>query len=594
MLHLNAVVVLALAMRLPSSARRSAAPRLSAAADAATEVDYVVIGSGFGGLSCAGLLASRGYSVAVLEQHYEIGGCAHEFNVNLDGKPIPSDLLARKPEPVFKFEAGPSLYSGLSPEYSPNPLKHIFQMVGEEPEWINYDTWGAHLPEVPEGYELSIGAENFKTILRTWGGPTALDEWESLANQLRPLSKGVMALPSTAVRGDIGVLATLGLRYPRAFFDIIKDAQKIIAPFDLDNYGVKDPFLRNYLDLIAFLLQGLPSNGTLTAVMAYMVEDFYRPGAVMDFPKGGSGAIAEALARGVTKHAGCSVRTSTSVEQIAIEDGKATGVLLKGGKKLTAKRAVISNADLHNTFKMVPRGKSEAFDVERDALLAPAAPVYSDDAGEGVAAGGTGAPLCKSFMHLHLGVKAASLPADLPPQWTIVNSWDVPIDSPGNVIVVSVPSLLDPSLAPDGYHCIHAYTAGNEPFSVWEQFEGLDNYRSDPKYLELKEERAAPMWEAIKRRVPDIEEGIVVRQVGTPLTHARFLRRHRGNYGLALAAGGSMEFPKVTTAIPGLYRCGDSTTAGIGVPAVASSGAQCANALLSIFEQMEMNEKIKM
>ena len=64
--------------------------------------------------------------------------------------------------------------------------------------------------------------------------------------------------------------------------------------------------------------------------------------------------------------------------------------------------------------------------------------------------------------------------------------------------------------------------------------------------------------------------------------------------GLALAAGGKFEFPKVTTPLPGLYRCGDSTTAGIGVPAVASSGAQCANALLSIFEQMEMNERIRM
>ena len=122
------------------------------------------------------------------------------------------------------------------------------------------------------------------------------------------------------------------------------------------------------------------------------------------------------------------------------------------------------------------------------------------------------------------------MPPDLPPQWTIVNSWDVPIDAPGNVIVVSVPSLLDPSLAPDGHHVIHAYTAGNEPFSVWEKFEGrADNYRNDPEYVALKEARAAPMWEAIKRRAPDVEAGIVVRQVGTPLTHARFLRRHRGN-----------------------------------------------------------------
>ena len=50
----------------------------------------------------------------------------------------------------------------------------------------------------------------------------------------------------------------------------------------------------------------------------------------------------------------------------------------------------------------------------------------------------------------------------------------------------------------------------------------------------------------------------------------------------------------MTTPLPGLFRCGDSTTAGIGVPAVASSGAQCANALLSVWEQLKMNEKIKM
>lgn len=581
-------------------AHRPATLMSTAAAPAATveeEVDVVVIGSGLAGLSCAGLLASRGDKVCVLEAHYEIGGCAHEFCVDLDGRTIPSAALAKQPDTqVFRFEAGPSLYSGLSPAASPNPLKHIFQMIGEEPEWINYDTWGAHLPEVPEGYELSIGAENFLKILDSWGGPTAREDWDKLATALRPLSEGVMALPSTAVRGDAGVLATLGLRYPKAFLNVITNAQKIIAPFDLDSYGVRDSFLKNYLDLIAFLLQGLPSNGTLTAVMAYMVEDFYRPDAVMDFPKGGSGAIAAALARGVTKREGCEVRTSTPVEEVLVEGGRAAGVRLKGGKVVRARKAVVSNADLHNTFRLVPRGACAELDAERDRLLAPAAPVYSDDAGECVKEGGSGAPLCKSFMHLHLGVKASALPDDLPPQWTVVNSWDVPIDHPGNVIVVSVPSLLDPALAPEGHHVIHAYTAGNEPFSVWEPFEGRDpnEYRKDPEYLRLKEERAAPMWEAIKRRAPDVEQGIVVRQVGTPLTHARFLRRHRGNYGLALAAGGPMEFPKVTTPLPGFMRCGDSTTAGIGVPAVASSGAQCANALLNIFEQMEMNSKIKM
>ena len=409
----------------------------------------------------------------MLEQHYEIGGCCHEFNVNMAGKPIPSALLAKSPQPVFKFEAGPSLYSGLSAERSPNPLKHIYQMIGEEPEWINYDTWGAHLPEVPEGYELSIGAENFMEILRRYGGPTAASDWNKLSEQLMPLTGGVTALPSTAVRGDLGILATLVGKYPVAFWDVIKNKDAILAPFDLEAYGVKDPFLKNYLDLIAFLLQGLPADGTLTAVtarmlihsspnphpllaqpfthplpplthpycppqvMAFMVDEFYKPDAKMDFPRGGSGEIANALARGVTKHAGCSVRTSTNVDEIVVEQGRAAGVRLKGGRTLRARRAVVSNADLHATFGMVPPGAHAGLDEERSKLLAPAAPIYSDDVGPGT---GTGLPLCKSFMHLHLGVKADCMPDDLPPQWTVVNSWDVPIDSPGNVIVVSVRS----------------------------------------------------------------------------------------------------------------------------------------------------------
>ena len=52
-----------------------------------------------------------------------------------------------------------------------------------------------------------------------------------------------------------------------------------------------------------------------------------------------------------------------------------------------------------------------------------------------------------------------------------MHSWDVPIDAPGNVIIVSIPSVLDPSLAPPGCHTVHAYTAGNEPYELWE---GLD------------------------------------------------------------------------------------------------------------------------
>jgi phytoene dehydrogenase-like protein len=167
--------------------------------------------------------------------------------------------------------------------------------------------------------------------------------------------------------------------------------------------------------------------------MAYMVEDFFKENAVMDFPKGGSGELMAALARGVTKRKGCSVEVSTAVDEVLIEDGKAVGVRLsKSGKIIKAKEAVISNADLYNTYKFVPEGVHHLFDEERNKFLGATA-----KPGDG------SVPYCKSFMHLHLGVKAELIPEDAPPQWTVVQDWSKGIDAIGNVVVVSVGSKLD-------------------------------------------------------------------------------------------------------------------------------------------------------
>mmetsp|Transcript_17886 Transcript_17886/g.37367 ORF Transcript_17886/g.37367 Transcript_17886/m.37367 type:complete len:620 (-) Transcript_17886:116-1975(-) len=560
---------------------------------ATDEVDCIVIGSGIGGLSCAALLAATGRKVKVLEKHYELGGCAHEFYMDMEGRTVPSSALksGEKRNDLFHFEAGPSLYSGLSQDRSPNPLKHIYQMIEEEPEWITYDEWGAFLPEAPEGYQLSIGAENFEKILLQYGGQSAVDDWNMLASSLRPMAGGIKGIPHAAIRGDLGILLTVALKFPLSFLNVLKYAAEFSKPFDLDKLGLKNEFLKNYLDMLAFLLQGLPADQTLTVVMAYMVEDFFRENAVMDFPKGGSGELIGALARGVTKRKGCDIELSTAVEEIIVENGRAVGVkLAKSGRKIRAKEAVISNADLYNTYKFVPEGIHQGFDEERARFVGITANPKDGSV-----------PYCKSFMHLHLAVKAELIPDDAPPQWTVVQDWSKGIDAVGNVVVISVGSKLDSALAPPGYHVIHAYTAGNEPYEDWEQFEHLMDDAvardKDEAYQAFKDERAKPIWDAIQKRAPRVVKGAcVVEKVATPLTHARFLSRHRGNYGLAIAPGNSegWTFPDVKTPIEGYYRCGDSTTSGIGVPAVASSGAVCANAIMSVWDQLELNSKIKM
>ena len=79
--------------------------------------------------------------------------------------------------------------------------------------------------------------------------------------------------------------------------------------------------------------------------------------------------------------------------------------------------------------------------------------------------------------------------------------------------------------------------------------------------------------------------------MGTPLTHARFLRRYQGSYGPAIAAGKAM-FPSSSTPVPELYCCGDSTFPGIGLPAVAASAFVTANSFASLSQHNALLEEV--
>lgn len=100
------------------------------------------------------------------------------------------------------------------------------------------------------------------------------------------------------------------------------------------------------------------------------------------------------------------------------------------------------------------------------------------------------------------------------------------------------------------------------------------------EYEALKEERAAPLWRAVERIIPDARRRAKLSFVGSPLTHERFLRRPRGTYGANFAS----VLPDCSTPTRGLVLCGDSVFPGIGVPAVAVNGASAANSLVNPLE----------
>jgi len=195
------------------------------------------------------------------------------------------------------------------------------------------------------------------------------------------------------------------------------------------------------------------------------------------------------------------------------------------------------------------------------------------------------AEMTGSFLHLHVAIAASGIDLDkLQPHYTVMDRGLAGSDSTTrngvpdgpcgelNMIAVSNPCVLDRDLAPEGYLVLHTYGAGNEPYHVWE---GLE--RNNPKYAALKKERSEPLWRALESVIPDIRERVVLDLVGSPLTHERFLRRPRGTYGAATED----YLPDGSTPISNLVLAGDSIFPGIGIPAVAISGASAANGLMN-------------
>ena len=517
------------------------------------EVDVVVIGSGIGGLSCAAALARYGLTTAVCESHSVAGGSAHAFE--------------RK---GYTFDSGPSFFSGLAEWPSPNPLAQVLRLADAKVDVTSYKSWVFYLPEGP--FRVTADGKAYAAELRRVGGERAGKQWARLEALLAPLVGAAQALPPAALRFDLGALRTTA-KYLPGVLSAGPLAALLQRPFAdvMALAGVDDPFLRNMLDLECFVLSGVPSRGTITAEMAFIFSERNLPTATVDYPMGGAGAVVDALVESVERADGCSVHTNAHVEEVLMDGGRAAGVRLRGGRTLRARRAVVSNAPAWETSKLIAGSGAE---------LARAGAKTAREKAD--------LPKCASFMHLHAGIDAAGLPDDLECHHVIVNRWDGPggVEEPQNVVIISIPSVFDPSLAPEGKHVVHVYTAGNEPYELWE---GLE--RGSPEYEALKEERSQCLWEALERIIPDVRERAELALIGTPLTHERFLRRSGGSYGPAVEAG-KAAFPGPGTDVEGLYCCGDSTLPGIGVPAVAASGLMAANTIADVDSHVALLEEL--
>ncbi len=530
---------------------------------ASQTADIVIIGSGLGGLVAGALLARYGRRVIVCESHTLPGGAAHAFTRPIKDNPESdnsenkseapdSNQTARK---TFTFDSGPSFYCGLGEVGSANPISQVLAVLEEPIETIPYEPFGYY--HFPEGTLPVYGdSQQYQQAIAKFS-PAGAEQFAALEQRLLKMHAPLKAIPSLALRADLQLLPLLLRRYPAAvaqlfpnLLDLGRSMGEVMAEF------VTDPWLKRLLDLECFLLSGMKCDETVAPEMAFMFGE--RAQSAIDYPIGGSGALVDALVRGLKKW-GAELRLGTHVQKIITHEDKAQGVLLKNGERIEAP-VVISNATIWDTYSHLLSSSDLPTRYRQRKLETPAV---------------------DSFMHLHLGIRADGLD-NVPIHHVVVHDSAADITTPGNVCMVSIPTVLDPQQAPEGYHTVHAYTL--EPFDEWEKDESCNqkDYRQKT-YQQKKKERAETLFRAVEKIIPDVRSRVKLELIGTPLTHSRYLRRYRGTYGPAIAAKEG-RFPGNKTPIKGLYLVGDSTLPGIGVPAVAASGILCANSLVTLKE----------
>ena len=498
------------------------------------------------------MLARYGRKVLVCESHTIAGGAAHAFSRRCDAG-------------LFLFDSGPSFYCGLGDRPSSNPITQVLSVLEEPLEAVPYDPFGYY--HFPEGTLPVYGdGEKYRQAVEAFS-PGASEKLKALEDRLLKVYAPLKEIPTLALRADWKLLPLLVRKYPQAtakMLPVLPDLGRSMAEVmeAVSPNIAADPWLKRLLDLECFLLSGLKCEETVAPEMAFMFGE--RSASVIDYPVGGSEALVDALVRGLEKWGG-QLRLRSHVEKITVEGGKATGVVLKNGERLSAP-VVVSNATMWDTYSHLLSGDDLPTDYRDEALSTAAV---------------------DSFMHLHLGIRSDGL-EDVAIHHVVVHDSEVDITVPGNTCMVSIPTVLDPQQAPPGYHTIHAYTL--EPFEDWQHWQGeslqgngssQEKLRHRAAYEQKKQDRAETLFRAVEKIIPDVRDRIALQLIGTPLTHSRFLRRYQGTYGPAIAAKEG-RFPSCKTPIQGLYRVGDSTLPGIGVPAVAASGILCANSLVPL------------
>ncbi|MGD9854321.1 MAG: phytoene desaturase family protein [Planctomycetaceae bacterium] len=518
--------------------------------------DAVFVGAGHNALVCAHDLAAAGWRVLVLERRHVVGGCCvteelwpgywvstAAYVVSLLLPEIERDMqlaehgyevLPRNPSSFTPLEDGRYLLLGPDAEANRREIAKFSPRDADA-----YPRYEAFLTRVAERLEpvLSLAPPDLLPLPASWRKRPVTDK-------LRNVRRG----------WDLyRAFKELGEELPEAIELLTGSATAL-----LDRWFESD-VLKGTLatDAIIGTFQPPSAPGTAYVLLHHVMGSSGGARGVWGYVKGGMGRLTEAMAA-AAREKGAEIRTNSGVAAILTECGRATGVRLQNGEEIAA-RTVVSGVDAHLTFERLlpsdalPEPFRKAVRRIDYASASMKINMAVSELPDFTCLPGKDEPGPQHRGTIHVG----SFPEYIERAYDDAK-YGRPSEHP--VVEMTIPSAVDPSLAPPGHHILSLFVQ----YAPYRLAEGT--------WDEQQEAFADRCIAEIARYAPNVPSSILHRQVLSPVDLEQTFGLTGGNifqgamplhqlFSLRPVAGWS----DYRTPLRGLYLCGAATHPGGGV-----------------------------
>ena len=513
-----------------------------------TKYDAIVIGGGHNGLVAAAYLARAGKKTLVLERRHLVGGAT----------------VTEEIYPGFKYTVFSYVVSLLRPD--------IIRDLQLPRHGLTVLPLESTLTPLLNGDYLYRDGDHFRT-LRDIARHSARD-----AGAYDEYSRN-MYFMAKAVKYILGMMPPDPTSFnPGDWLDLLKMARHFLGLGEEQFYLLAKLMTMSSADFLGQWFEADPLVGTMSASgiigtflgprspgTAYVLLHHYMgeiDGAfrAWGFAKGGTGGIADAIARSAESF-GAEIRCSAPVAQLIVKNGRAVGVALENGDEIYAD-AVASSLDPKRTFlqlvepqelptdlldsirKFDTTGSSGKVNLALDALPDLACMQGSTDTGLKMRVLAGAISISPSVDYIERAYDEAKY-GEIPKR---------------PFIDAIIPSMIDPDMAPPGKHVMSCFVQ-YAPYHLSGGWTDAD-----------REKFGDIVVDTLAQYIPNLKEIILHRQVLTPVDIERITGITQGNifhgelslsqlFFLRPAAGWS----KYRTPIKGYFQCGSGTHPGGGI-----------------------------